>query len=170
MSQFELPRVFKGHNIFIDGYDLRGVIGDIERPKITMKTEEFRSGGMFGSVSINQGLEKLSAAITIAGYAETILRRIASTIDGTVFRFSGATQSDDEVGYRKVSGEMIGRITESDPGSNTQGENGESKFNIELIQYAEYVDGKEVFYIDLLQNIFRVDGVDRYQGFNQALS
>lgn len=170
MSQFLLPHVFKGHNIFIGGVDLRGVVGDIERPKVTMKMEEYRSGGMLGPVSINQGFEKLTAAVTLAGYGVDVLKQMASTIDGTVLRFSGATQKDDETGFKKVSGEMVGRITEADPGSNTQGENGETKFNAELVSYGEYLDGKEVFFIDVMQNIFRVDGVDRYQGFNQSLS
>ena len=170
MSDFQLPRLFKGHNIFIDGYDLRGQIGDIERPKIALKTEEYRSGGMFGTVKVVQGLEALEMTVTVSGYAAEVLRQFGGTIDSKVIRFVGAVEKDDEVGFKKVEGQAAGRITEIDQGSNSAGENGEIKFKIDLVRYAEFLDGKEIFFVDVLQNILRANGTDLYQGFGEALS
>ena len=170
MSDFQLPRLFKGHNIFIDGFDLRGQIGDIERPKIALKMEEYRSGGMFGTVKVAQGLEALEMTVTVSGYAAEVLRMFGGTIDSKVIRFVGSVEKDDEVGHKKVEGQGAGRITEIDQGSNSAGENGEIKFKIDLVRYSESLDGKENLYVDVLQNILRVNGTDLYQGFNEALS
>ena len=170
MSDFQLPRLFKGHNIFIEGYDLRGQIGDVERPKIALKMEEYRSGGMFGTAKVVQGLEVLEMTVTVSGYAAEVLRQFGGTIDSKVIRFAGAVEKDDETGFKKVSGEAAGRITEIDQGSNSAGENGEIKFKIDLVRYSESLDGKEILYADVLQNKLRVDGKDLYQGFGAALS
>ena len=170
MSEFQLPRLFKGHNIFIEGYELRGQIGDVERPKIALKMEEYRSGGMFGTAKVVQGLEVLEMTVTVSGYAAEVLRQFGGTIDSKVIRFAGAVEKDDETGFKKVSGEAAGRITEIDQGSNSAGENGEIKFKIDLVRYSESLDGKEILYADVLQNKLRVDGKDLYQGFGAALS
>ena len=170
MSEFQLPRLFKGHNIFVDGYDLRGQIGDVERPKIALKMEEYRSGGMFGTAKVVQGLEALEMTISTSGYAAEVLRQFGGVIDGKVIRFVGAVEKDDEVGFKKVSCEAAGRITEIDQGSNSAGENGEIKFKIDLVRYSESLDGKEILYVDVLQNKLRVNGTDLYQGFGEALS
>ena len=170
MSDFQLPRLFKGHNIFIEGYDLRGQIGDVERPKIALKMEEYRSGGMFGTAKVVQGLEALEMTITTSGYAAEVLRQFGGVMDGKVIRFVGAVEKDDEVGFKKVSCEAAGRITEIDQGSNSAGENGEIKFKIDLVRYSESLDGKEILYVDVLQNKLRVNGTDLYQGFGEALS
>ena len=170
MSEFQLPRLFKGHNIFIEGYDLRGQIGDVERPKIALKMEEYRSGGMFGTAKVVQGLEAFEMTVNVSGYAAEVLRQFGGTIDSKVIRFAGAVEKDDETGFKKVSGEAAGRITEIDQGSNSAGENGEIKFKIDLVRYSESLDGKEILYADVLQNKLRVDGKDLYQGFGAALS
>ena len=170
MSEFQLPRLFKGHNIFIEGYDLRGQIGDVERPKIALKMEEYRSGGMFGTAKVVQGLEALEMTVTVSGYAAEVLRQFGGPIDSKVIRFVGAVEKDDETGFKKVEGQAAGRITEIDQGSNSAGENGEIKFKIDLVRYSESLDGKENLYVDVLQTILRVNGTDLYQGFGAALS
>ena len=73
------------------------------------------------------------------------------------------------MGFVRVVGEGAGRITEADQGTDSQGENGESKFNIELVRYKEIVGGVVVIDIDVLQNKYIVSGVDIYKGFNKGL-
>ena len=165
----KLPLILKGHNIFIDGENLHGLVGDIERPKITQKMEEYRAGGMIAPVSIFHGLEKLSMSVTIGGIGADVLKLMGGKIDSKPIRFSGNAERDDEVGFVRVVGEGAGRITEADQGTDSQGENGESKFNIELVRYKETVGGVVVIDIDVLQNKYIVSGVDIYKGFNKGL-
>ena len=165
----KLPLILKGQNIFIDGESLHGLVGDIERPKITQKMEEYRAGGMIAPVSIFHGLEKLSMSVTIGGIGADVLKMMGGKIDSKPIRFSGNAERDDEVGFVRVVGEATGRITEVDQGTDTQGENGETKFNIELVRYKEIVGGVVVIDIDVLQNKYIVGGVDMYKDFNKGL-
>ena len=62
----ELPRVLKNMNLFVDGRGYAGRIDEIQLPKLTLKTEEHRAGGMDLPVEIDLGMEKLEAELTIA--------------------------------------------------------------------------------------------------------
>ena len=42
----ETPRVLKNMNLFVDGRGYAGRVDEIELPKLTLKTEEHRAGGM----------------------------------------------------------------------------------------------------------------------------
>ena len=56
-----LPRKLKNFNLSIDGTSYLGEATEFTQPKLTMKLEEFRSGGMNGAVEVNMGMEKLQA-------------------------------------------------------------------------------------------------------------
>ena len=49
----ELPRVLKNMNLFVDGRGYAGRIDEIQLPKLTLKTEEHRAGGMDLPVEID---------------------------------------------------------------------------------------------------------------------
>nr|WP_262363471.1 phage major tail tube protein [Xylella fastidiosa] len=54
------PRHLLKHlNLFIDGKGYAGQVEEINLPKLTLKTEEFRGGGMLAPVELTMGLEKL---------------------------------------------------------------------------------------------------------------
>jgi UDP-N-acetylmuramoyl-L-alanyl-D-glutamate--2,6-diaminopimelate ligase len=56
-----LPKILKNFNVFVDGRGYAGKIDEITLPKLTIKTEEYRAGGMDIPVSIDMGMEKLEA-------------------------------------------------------------------------------------------------------------
>ena len=165
----DLPRKLKNFNLFQNGVSFMGMVPEVTLPKLSRKMEEYRAGGMIGSVSIFHGLEKLSMSVTIGGIGADVLKLMGGKIDSKPIRFSGNAERDDEVGFVRVVGEATGRITEVDQGTDTQGENGETKFNIELVRYKETVGGVVVIDIDVLQNKYIVGGVDMYKDFNKGL-
>jgi hypothetical protein len=64
----QLPRVLKNMNLFVDGRGYAGRIDEIQLPKLTLKTEEHRAGGMDVPVEIDLGMDKLEAELTISDY------------------------------------------------------------------------------------------------------
>ena len=164
-----LPRKLKNFNLFQNGVSFMGMVPEVTLPKLSRKMEEYRAGGMIAPVSIFHGLEKLSMSVTIGGIGADVLKMMGGKIDSKPIRFSGNAERDDEVGFVRVVGEATGRITEVDQGTDTQGENGETKFNIELVRYKETVGGVVVIDIDVLQNKYIVGGVDMYKDFNKGL-
>ncbi|NSX83964.1 phage major tail tube protein, partial [Wolbachia endosymbiont of Atemnus politus] len=76
-----LPKILKNFNVFVDGKGYAGKIDEITLPKLTIKTEEYRAGGMDIPVSIDMGMEKLEADFTFAEY-DSELFRLFGLIDG----------------------------------------------------------------------------------------
>lgn len=70
----ELPRVLKNMNLFVDGRGYAGRIDEIQLPKLTLKTEEHRAGGMDLPVEIDLGMEKLEAQLTISDYDPAVFK------------------------------------------------------------------------------------------------
>ncbi|WP_410541965.1 phage major tail tube protein [Wolbachia endosymbiont (group A) of Portevinia maculata] len=63
-----LPKILKNFNVFVDGRGYAGKIDEITLPKLTIKTEEYRAGGMDIPINIDMGMEKLEADFTFAEY------------------------------------------------------------------------------------------------------
>ena len=57
-----LPKIIKDAILTVEGRGYAGIIDNIEWPKITRKTDEYRAGGMFGPVDIDLGQEKMELA------------------------------------------------------------------------------------------------------------
>ena len=54
-----LPRKLKLMNFLADGNSYRGQVTEITQPKLAMKLEAYRAGGMIGEVKVNQGIDCL---------------------------------------------------------------------------------------------------------------
>ena len=49
------PRVLRGFDVFVDGRGYAGKVEELELPKLSIKTEEFRAGGMDVPVELDMG-------------------------------------------------------------------------------------------------------------------
>lgn len=165
-----LPRTLKLMNVFNNGVSFLGVAEEIELPKLSMKIEEFRTGGMIGEVGINLGLEKLELTHKYAGIVPELFAGFASErIDSELIRFAGAYQQDDTGDVIAVEVLMRGRHTELDGGNSKAGEKTETSVKSLLTYYKLTIDGRDSLEIDLLNSVFKVDGVDRYAKHKAAI-
>lgn len=165
-----LPRLLKLMNVFNNGYSFQGVAEEVELPKLTMKSEDFRTGGMLGEVSANMGLEKLELTHKYAGLAPELFTGFATdSIDSELIRFAGSYQRDDTGDISAVEILMRGRHTELDTGNAKAGEKGETSIKTALTYYKLVVDGKELIEIDLINTVFKVEGKDRYAQHRAAV-
>lgn len=165
----KLPRQLKGFNAFVNGEDKYGIVVDINRPKISRKTEDYTPGGAMTELTAAHGFDKLELEITAKGYEAEMLKSMSSTIGGTLIRYQGALQQEDGAGYQVLKGEARGRIIEADPGSDKQGDGGEHKFKIALVYWKETLDGAPIVEIDVLGNKAIFGGNDERAGLRKAL-
>ena len=66
--------VRKNFNLFVDGKGYAGQAEEFTPPKLTLKTEEFRGGGMDGPIELTMGLEKLEASFSLIAYDREVLK------------------------------------------------------------------------------------------------
>jgi P2 family phage contractile tail tube protein len=62
-----LPRKLVNLNTYVNGTDYRGVISEFEQPKLAESTNDYRGGGMPGTIKQKNGLEAMEATLTFGG-------------------------------------------------------------------------------------------------------
>lgn len=164
-----LPRKLKLMNLSVDGQGYIGQVTEVTQPKLAMKAEEYRAGGMIAPVDINLGLEKLEAEFKMGGYMADIIKKFSSKIDGVMLRFNGAYQQDDTDEVSAVELVMRGRLSEIDLGNSKTGDDTEQTYKVPLTYYKITVDGAELVEVDALNVIFKVNGEDKLEAHRAAL-
>ena len=85
-----LPRKLKHLNIFNAGNNWMGIAESVTLPKFTRKLENYRGGGMPGSVGIDLGLDDgaLDTEMTIGGTEALLFKQMGkATVDGVQLRW-----------------------------------------------------------------------------------
>ncbi len=157
-----IPSKLKNMNLFVDGEGFKGEVTEITLPKITLKTEEYRAAGMVAPIDIDLGLEKLELEVKYGGFMNHIYAGFGSvSVDGGYHRYVGAYQSDGTGVYKKVEAICLGRYMEIDGGTSKVGDDTENMSKSCLNYYQLLIDDREVLTVDILNHVFRVNGIDR---------
>ena len=165
-----LPKKLKYLNLFTDGNSYLGLVSSLTLPKLTRKLQNYRGGGMSGSVAVDFGLDDdaLTLEWSIGGLDELVLQQWGSTSD-IPLRFAGSLQRDDTGDVSAVEVMMRGRHKEFDFGEYKQGEDTETKVTTQCTYFKLTIDGKELIEIDTVNMVEVVNGVDRLAEHRTAL-
>lgn len=165
-----LPHKLKDMNLFDNGFSYLGLVPEVTLPKITLKTEAYRGGGMLAEVDVAMGLEKLEMEIKYGGAVRNKLRSLGlAGVNGSLMRWLGAYQEDATGAVLAAEVVAQGLLTELDPGSAKVGDNTEWTAKHTLIYYKLVIGGVEEIEIDVLNNVWRVGVVDRMADIRAAL-
>lgn len=157
-----LPAKLKNYNLFANGDSWQGLVSEIQLPKIAVKAESFRHAGMLAELDADMGLEKLEMEIKLGGFVVGALRLFGALgVAGTQLRFVGAYQEDATGGYLAAELVTRGKVMELDPGSAKVGDNTELSLKSTLSYLKWTVASRVEVEIDVINNIYSVDGVDR---------
>jgi P2 family phage contractile tail tube protein len=129
-----------------------------------MKAEAYRGGGMPGEVDIDLGLEKLELEHSYGGLMYPIIKDMGITsVGGVLLRFAGSYQRDDTGDMDAVEAICRGRHAEVDMGGAKSGDDTEFKVKSSLSYYKLSVNGTTLVEIDMINMIYKVNGVDRLE-------
>lgn len=166
-----LPKKLKDLNLFSNGDSWQGVIQAVTLPTLTRKIEEWRGGGMDGTVGIDMGMDGLlTCQWTVGGLVESIFDNFGSSrIDAEMLRMTGSYERDDVDEVAAVEVVMRGRHTEIDMGEAQAGENTEHQVTSTLSYYKLTINGTTKIEIDIPNYVFKVNGEDMLAKRRQAL-
>lgn len=166
-----LPRKLKNFILFNDGIRYMGEVPEVNLPKLSRKTEDYRGGGMNGPIKLDGGMEGMEMEWTAAGYLREVFAQFGTLkVDGVLLRFNGALQADDMERPQTLEVVVRGRHTEIDPGKAKAGDNTEVKIKTALSYYKLTLDGELLVEIDFVNMIENIGGVDRLAEVRAALS
>ncbi|XVN14884.1 phage major tail tube protein [Pseudomonas corrugata] len=164
-----IPETLANLNLFADGVSFQGDVPSLTLPKLTLKMEEHRGGGMDAPVELDMGMEKQEANFTTTGVRRESLK-FFGLADGTAFNgtFRGA--------YKGLKGKVTpvivtlrGTLKEVDMGDWKPGDKAEIKHSIGLTYYKLEVDGRIVYEIDPIGMRRVINGVDQLAAQRSAL-
>jgi len=157
-----LPRKLKNMNLFNQGRSYIGEVPSVTLPKLTRKLEEYRGGGMDGTVKLDMGAEAMEMEFSAGGpLRDVLLQSAAPTIGGLFLRFAGQYQNDSSGMSDAVEVTVRGRHEEIDMGEQKVGEGGDFKVKMALVYYRLEWNGEVLIEIDVLNMVHIVGGIDR---------
>ena len=164
-----LPKTLKNFNVFVDGRGLAGVASEVNLPKLSLKTEEHRAGGMDAPTQIDMGMEKMECDFTLSEYNPEVLKLFGLLVNSpTHLTLRGALVG----GAGEVTPVVVnlwGNIKEVDPGSWKAGEKTQCKFTVALTYYKLTIGDEEIHEIDTDSMIRVIGGVDQLAAVREAI-
>ena len=164
-----IPQTLFGQNMSVGGISFQGEVPSFTLPKLTVKTEEHRAGGMDGAIEMDMGLEKMESSFTTTGVRKEAMKYFGladQTAFDAAFRGTFKGQKGAEVG---VIATIRGMLKELDPGDWKAGDKAEFKYSVAVSYYKLEVDGALIYEIDPLNSIRVIDGVDQLTQYRTNL-
>lgn len=156
-----LARKLKYLNVFVEGVGYAGEVMSVKLPNLKKKTEDFRAGGMPGSVKVANGHEAIDFEAEYGGYIFDAIKQMGVTqVDGLGLRFIGSYQRADGTGVDTVEIVVRGFHEELDRGDSKIGDDTKFTVKTSCSYYKETLNGVTAFEIDFLNMLWTVDGVD----------
>ncbi len=164
-----IPQTLYNFNLFVGADSYAGVASQLTLPKLKVKTEDYRAGGMDAPVKMDMGLEALDAAFSMTGVAPDVLAYFGLA-DQSSFHgvFRGAFKDQKGAVVAAVA-TFQGMLQEVDMGDWKAGDKAETKYNVNCSYYKLEVDGKAIIEIDPVAGIRVVNGQDQLTKVRAAL-
>jgi P2 family phage contractile tail tube protein len=165
-----LPQSLKGFTAFANGRGYIGRLNSGQLPKVAIKSEDFRDGGMDVPIELDMGQDKMEAAFGFAEY-DPDLMTMWGLLDGSMqaLTLRGSMEGEDGTAVA-IIGELRGLIKETDPGDwKSGGDKAELKLTMAVRYYHLTIDAAEVFEIDAENVIRKIGGVDQLAARRQNL-
>lgn len=150
-------------NVYLDGASLLGKVEEFDLPTLKQKMSDHKAMGMIGEVELPSGLQKMEARFKWASFYSDVITKagnpyksVSIQVRGSVEQYGAGGKSAD-IAYKVF---MTCSFKELPLGNFKPQDNVEftSLANVTYIRVEQA--GKVLIEVDVLANIYRIDGVD----------
>ena len=163
-----LAKKLKNFTAFVDGRGYAGKIKELEPPKLTLKMEEYRAGGMDAATEIDMGMEKLESTLTFSEYDKEIFKQFGLT-DGNAVALTLRGAMEDDTTTEEIVIQLRGRYKSLETGSWKAGDDATLKATVSCRYYKLSIGGSELVEIDVENMVRKIDGKDQLEAQRKAL-
>ncbi|NBB09535.1 phage major tail tube protein [Pseudomonas sp. SLFW] len=164
-----IPQTLFNTSLFIDGLSFKGDVPELSLPKLTVKTEGYRAGGMDGEIEMDMGLEKMEASFGTNGVRKEAMK-FFGLADQTAFNGSFRGSFKEQRGrFVGVVATIRGMLKELDPGSWKVGDKAEFKYSVAVSYYKLEINERVMYEIDPVNSVRVINGVDQLQQMRNQL-
>ena len=169
MSKIEINKLTNA-NIYMDGVNLLGRAEEVQLPQIKHKMAEHKALGMVGSTEFFAGIDKLECKIKWNALYPNVLKTCANPFTAVMLQVRANLETYNGTGRIAevpATALLIGTFKEVPMGYIKPQDNADYETNMAVTYAKLVVDGREIFEIDALQNIYKVGGVDMLSTFRR---
>ena len=169
-----IPQFLTNFRLYSSGTVLMGVEADITLPNFENITETISGAGILGEFEspVPGAFKSLEIEVGFRVLMQDLFN-LAAQAGASSLTFRGSQQINDiqsgGVINQGVRIETRGSVKSLDGGKASVGKATDSKFKQEILFIAIYLDEVEVFYLDKLNFIFRINGEDQLAGILQNM-
>lgn len=171
MSKIAINRI-TNCNIYVDGGSLLGRAEEVNCPNPKFKMSEHKALGMFGSVEFPSGIDKMEAKIKWNSFYAEVLKKAANPFKAVSLQVRGSIEnytSGGRTGETPIVMFMTAQYKDFPGGNFKQHDNVELESNLSVTYFRQEIAGQVITEIDVLANIFKVDGVDMLATYRNNL-
>jgi len=150
-------------NVYLDKENFLGRAEEVTMPQVKMKMAEHNALGLVGSAEFPSGIEKLECKIKWASLYPEVMKKAANpfkTVDLMLKASLESYSNDGKLSEVPVTMHVKGSFKDFPMGSFKQNDNAEFDTTLTVYSTKLIVDGKDIFEIDVLSNIYNVEGAD----------
>ena len=157
-------------HVILNGVSLFGEVDEINVPDLELLTEEVRPN-TDGTIDVEMGLAKLDVELKARGIQTELAKAFGSDAGNPTTRLEvRAALESYQADAIPATWNFVGlaKIHATDP-LQGRSELPMTTLTINANFYEHHIDGEEMWYIDVLNDIRRVDGVDRLEAIRNAI-
>lgn len=157
-------------NLYVDGNNYLGKVQEIEAPTLKAKMAEHKALGMIGSVEFFAGFEKMEAKITWNSFYADAMKMAGNVFQTRQFQLRASLEQYDSSGRGAEVPLVIfmtGQPKDFPLGNYKQHDNVEAVSMIAVTYFRLEINGEVVSELDVLANIYKVDGVDLLETYRE---
>lgn len=165
-----LPRVLSGFDVLFNGDNYAGRCEEFTLPKNAPLFEVLNAGGLLRPLKINVGFEEdWTVSFMIKDLNMDLLSHGSCEVNGNEIVIFGALKDADGCEVIPLRCAFTGQLASYEQNTLKKNELSEGTAEFQCTKVEYYIAGKEVFFMDSLNYIYRVNGEDQLKGMLQAL-
>lgn len=159
-------------NVYIDGNSYLGKADEISLPQIQHVTAEHKALGMVGVTEFFSGIEKMEATIKWSSLYPDALVKASNPTQSVRLQVRASLETYEasgRTGQQPVMVSITGMFKNVPVGNFKAHENAEFESQLSVSYVKVEVAGQELVEIDVLTNIYKVNGTDILATYRQNL-
>lgn len=159
-------------NIYVNGTNFLGRAEEVKLPEVNHMVSEHRALGMVGKVEMFSGIDKMEASIKWNSFYADVLRAAANPtvpveiqVRASIEEYTGNVRTAETAAVAYITGQFKNVPT----GMFKQHDNVELESKLTVWAIKLEIGGVAIYEVDVLNNIYKVDGVDLLENYRSNL-
>jgi len=159
-------------NVYLEGNNYVGKVKEVNLPDVTSKQAEHNALGMFGVINTPTGIEAMELEMMWTTILPDVQKLVTDIYTSFTFQVRSSLEEYNSSGRTSESSyvaDFRGRPMNVPGGNFKQHENVEATTKFKIDYFRLEIGGEEIYKIDVLNNIYQIDGVDKLATFRANL-